>query len=81
MLNRSGWYCDASFEKGGCRRGLAGDSSSANIPYYECKKCDYDLCDKCAGYKVSSKEEDRHTELTKAVITCKKGHKLAFRKT
>ena len=40
MPNRSGWYCDASFEKGGCRRGLAGDSSSANIPYYECNKCD-----------------------------------------
>lgn len=78
--DRSGWYCDASEEKGGCKRGLAGNSNSANIRYYVCQPCDYHLCDKCVEIKTNTKKETVSYKPTEILIKCKKGHKLVFRK-
>jgi len=78
--NSNSWYCNASDVKGGCKRGLAGNSNSANIPHYICQTCKYHLCDKCADSKSVSKQPAAQNKLIDVVIKCKKGHKLNLRK-
>ena len=70
-------------QKGGCKRGLAGNSSSVNIPYHVCKTCQYFLCDKCTEIKMKNKKEATNAKIIKSPgtqIKCKKGHKLVLRK-
>lgn len=43
----NGWLCNGKTFPSGCLSGLTDFRQSTGIPRYRCKKCDFDLCDKC----------------------------------
>jgi hypothetical protein len=47
---RSGWICDGTKLRGGCRRGTTKESGANGYPRYRCDACDFDLCDYCLSY-------------------------------
>lgn len=42
-----GWACDGRFEDDGCRSNITDYHQSDIMPRWECRICDYDLCEKC----------------------------------
>eukprot|EP01044_Picomonas_judraskeda_P014749 COSAG03_NODE_2384_length_2822_cov_3.565553_2_plen_486_part_00 len=45
----NGWACDGRTLPGGCKRGCTGFHQSDGWGRFQCRACDYDLCDLCAS--------------------------------
>jgi len=43
----TGWACDCRGESFGCASGITDYFQSAGLKRYECRICDFDLCEKC----------------------------------
>ncbi len=43
----NGWGCDGQIRPGGCVRGCTGFRQSTGWGRFQCRPCDYDLCDHC----------------------------------
>lgn len=52
--NQSGWECKGKNLKEGCKRDLQGYFQTFDIKCFECKLCNWSICDLCfLSYRVT----------------------------
>lgn len=53
MSYDDGWACAGRKLPGGCKRSISGYNQSGGLRRFGCKKCQYDLCDRCYAAHTS----------------------------
>jgi len=61
--SESGWVCDAGESLGACRSGIVDFYQSAGLNRFECRICNYDVCEQCHAFLLGQQavEEDSWT--------------------